>query len=70
LKKVSVKTKKSKKTVEKSSFIGTPEILVEKLVRAKELGVKMFIFQPQPTKKNEERKHLLEYFKDEVLSHL
>lgn len=56
--------------VKKNLFIGTDEILVEKLRKANDLGVKLLVFAPRPAKNVEETNELLATLRDEVFSQL
>ncbi len=68
--KVAETQKKSVQEVRKNLFIGTSEILVEKLRRASDLGVKLLVFAPRPARSVEETNELLATLRDEVFSQL
>ncbi|MFX1286782.1 MAG: LLM class flavin-dependent oxidoreductase [Promethearchaeota archaeon] len=64
------KGKKPKEELKQYGFIGTPEILVNKLRQATDLGVKMMVSDLRPMNNVSEMKDKLVSFKDEVISNL
>ncbi|MHA2364264.1 MAG: LLM class flavin-dependent oxidoreductase [Candidatus Hodarchaeales archaeon] len=64
------RSEKPVKDIKESAFIGTPEILIEKLHKAQDLGMKMIVISPNPATTQDERKELYDYFKDQVVTKL
>jgi alkanesulfonate monooxygenase SsuD/methylene tetrahydromethanopterin reductase-like flavin-dependent oxidoreductase (luciferase family) len=64
------KAKKSVDEVKKNLFVGTSEILVEKLRKATDMGVNLMIMIPRETKNITEFKEKLSIIKDQVMTQL
>ncbi len=62
-----VKQGKTLKDVKRDLFMGTPEVLVEKLRQAKDLGLDHLIFYVRPKGSVEVAKQNLAEFKDKVI---
>ena len=69
-KKASKGSKKSVEEIKENAFIGTPEILVDKLRKASDLGVKMIVIAPRPYNNLDEFKNNLNILHDKIKSQL
>lgn len=67
-KKIAKKASKSVEEIKKNLFIGTQDVLIEKLRSASDLGVKMIIMIPRGVKNISEFKDKLNLIKDNILS--
>ena len=67
------RAKVTKKTVQETleyDFIGTEEMLLDKLRQAKDKGVKLFILAPRDITDVNEAKQAIDLFKDKIINHL
>ncbi|MFW9928549.1 MAG: LLM class flavin-dependent oxidoreductase [Candidatus Thorarchaeota archaeon] len=69
-KNLSEQTKRPLEDIKTNSLVGTSEILIEKLLRANDMGVQMIIFAPRQVKSKDEFIEKLELIHDTVLPYI
>ena len=68
VKEISKQTLKSKEEIKRDAFVGTPQILLEKVYSAQELGMKVMMLNIKPFSNIEEIKERLSLFIDSVIT--